>query len=55
LDTELFYMRPRGELAVGFLEFDQQAKIDSAYSAGVEDIADGWIPYRQPVPGRAQT
>jgi predicted acylesterase/phospholipase RssA len=55
LDTELFYMRPRGELAVGFLEFDQQAKIDSAYSVGVEDIADGWIPYRQPAPGRAQT
>jgi predicted acylesterase/phospholipase RssA len=53
LDTDLFYMRPRRELAVGFLEFDQQSKIDGAYSAGIEDIADGWLPYGQPAPRRA--
>jgi len=41
LDTDLFYMRPRNELAVGFIEFDEQSKIDLAYNAGVEDIADG--------------
>jgi len=37
------------------LEFDQQSKIDLAYNAGVEDIADGWMPYGPPEPRRAQT
>jgi len=55
LDADLYYMRPRHELAVEFNEFDHQSKIDAAYSAGIEDIADGWIPYGPPAPRRVQT
>jgi predicted acylesterase/phospholipase RssA len=55
LDTDLFYMRPRHELAVNFIEFDDQSKINGAYDAGIADIADGWISYGPPPPRRAQT
>jgi len=50
LDTELFYMRPRRELKVGFTDFGNQDKIDAVYRLGVEDIADGWISYGTPNP-----
>ncbi len=53
LDTDLFYMRPRRELNIGFTDFGQQDKIDAVYKAGVDDIADGWISYGTPDPRRS--
>jgi predicted acylesterase/phospholipase RssA len=50
LDTDLFTIRPLRELPVGFAEFDRQEKIQSAYDAGLRDIAGGWRPYVLPDP-----
>ncbi len=51
LDTDLFTIRPKAELPVEVVEFDQQAKIDAAYAVGLADVADGWTSHAYSVDG----